>query len=225
MREELTRQRRERKQRQAKRDAGEHVSSVEVLAELMQLRQLCCDPRLLFEGYRGHGAKLDTIMELVASAMEGGEKALIFSQFTSFLDLIAQRLDEAGVAFYTITGQNAQEGTALELVNEFNGNDVPVFLVSLKAGGTGLNLTGASVVIHADPWWNAAAQQQATDRAHRIGQTRVVSVQKVIAKGTIEERILHLQEEKSKLADQVIGSSGISLASLSADELMDLLEG
>ena len=224
LREELTRQRRERKQRQAKRDAGEHVSSVEVLAELMQLRQLCCDPRLLFEDYRGHGAKLDTIMELVASAMEGGEKALIFSQFTSFLNLISQRLDEAGVAFYTITGQTPKKDR-VELVNEFNGNDVPVFLVSLKAGGTGLNLTGASVVIHADPWWNAAAQQQATDRAHRIGQTRVVSVQKVIAKGTIEERILHLQEEKSKLADQVIGSSGISLASLSADELMDLLEG
>ena len=224
LREELTRQRRERKQRQAKRDAGEHVSSVEVLAELMQLRQLCCDPRLLFEDYRGHGAKLDTIMELVASAMEGGEKALIFSQFTSFLDLIAQRLEEAGIAFYTITGQTPKKDR-VELVNEFNGNDVPVFLVSLKAGGTGLNLTGASVVIHADPWWNAAAQQQATDRAHRIGQTRVVSVQKVIAKGTIEERILHLQEEKSKLADQVIGSSGISLASLSADDLMDLLEG
>lgn len=224
LREELTRQRRERKQRQAKRDAGEHVSSVEVLAELMQLRQLCCDPRLLFEDYRGHGAKLDTIMELVASAMEGGEKALIFSQFTSFLDLIAQRLEEAGIAFYTITGQTPKKDR-VELVNEFNSNDVPVFLVSLKAGGTGLNLTGASVVIHADPWWNAAAQQQATDRAHRIGQTRVVSVQKVIAKGTIEERILHLQEEKSKLADQVIGSSGISLASLSADELMDLLEG
>ena len=224
LREELTRQRRERKQRQAKRDAGEHVSSVEVLAELMQLRQLCCDPRLLFEGYRGHGAKLDTIMELVASAMEGGEKTLIFSQFTSFLDLIAQRLDEAGIAFYTITGKTPKRDR-VELVNEFNGNDVPVFLVSLKAGGTGLNLTGASVVIHADPWWNAAAQQQATDRAHRIGQTRVVSVQKVIAKGTIEERILHLQEEKSKLADQVIGSSGISLASLSADELMNLLEG
>ena len=224
LREELTRQRRERKQRQAKRDAGEHVSSVEVLAELMQLRQLCCDPRLLFEDYRGHGAKLDTIMELVASAMEGGEKTLIFSQFTSFLDLIAKRLEEAGVAFYTITGKTPKK-ERVELVNEFNENDVPVFLVSLKAGGTGLNLTGASVVIHADPWWNAAAQQQATDRAHRIGQTRVVSVQKVIAKGTIEERILRLQEEKSKLADQVIGSSGISLTNLSADELMDLLEG
>lgn len=222
LREELTRQRRERKQRQAKRAAGEQVSSVEVLAELMRLRQLCCDPRLVFENYRGHGTKTDAIMELVSSAMDAGEKTLIFSQFTSFLDLIAQRLDESGVAYYTITGTTPKK-QRVDLVNEFNANDVPVFLVSLKAGGTGLNLTGASVVIHADPWWNAAAQQQATDRAHRIGQTHVVSVQKVIAKGTIEERILRLQEEKSKLADQVIGASGMSLASLSTDELIDLL--
>ena len=222
LREELTRQRRERKERQAKRAAGEQVSNVEVLAELMRLRQLCCDPRLVFENYRGHGAKLDAIMELVSSARDGGEKTLLFSQFTSFLELIAQRLDEAGVAYYTITGSTPKKDR-VDMVNEFNGNDVPVFLVSLKAGGTGLNLTGASVVIHADPWWNAAAQQQATDRAHRIGQTRVVSVQKVIAKGTIEERILHLQEEKSKLADQVIGAAGMSLASLSTDELIDLL--
>ena len=222
LREELTRQRRERKQRQAKRAAGEQVSSVEVLAELMRLRQLCCDPRLVFENYRGHGTKIDAIMELVSSAMDAGEKTLIFSQFTSFLDLLAQRLDESQVSYYTITGATPKK-ERVDLVNEFNANDVPVFLVSLKAGGTGLNLTGASVVIHADPWWNAAAQQQATDRAHRIGQTRVVSVQKVIAKGTIEECILHLQEEKSKLADQVISASGMSLANLSTEELLDLL--
>ncbi len=224
LREQLTRQRAERKQRQAKRASGEEVSTVEVLAELTKLRQLCCDPRLLFEDYRGHGAKLDTIMELVSSAMEGGEKTLVFSQFTSFLELIAEQLDDAGTPYYTITGSTPKK-TRVQLVDEFNKNDVPVFLVSLKAGGTGLNLTGASVVIHADPWWNAAAQQQATDRAHRIGQTRVVSVQKVIAKGTIEERILRLQEEKSKLADQVIGASGVSLASLSTDDLIELLEG
>ncbi len=224
LREQLTRQRAERKQRQAKRAKGEETSTVEVLAELTKLRQLCCDPRLVYEDYRGRGAKLGAIMELVASAMEGGEKTLIFSQFTSFLDLIAQELDGAGTPYYTITGSTPKKAR-VELVDAFNENDVPVFLVSLKAGGTGLNLTGASVVIHADPWWNAAAQQQATDRAHRIGQTRVVSVQKVIAKGTIEERIVRLQEEKSKLADQVIGASGISLASLSTDDLIELLEG
>ena len=224
LREQLTRQRAERKQRQAKRAQGEEVSTVEVLAELTKLRQLCCDPRLVYENYRGHGAKLDAIAEIIASAMDAGEKTLVFSQFTSFLDLIAQQLRTAGTRFYTITGSTPKK-QRVELVDAFNGDDVPVFLVSLKAGGTGLNLTGASVVIHADPWWNAAAQQQATDRAHRIGQKRVVSVQKVIAKGTIEERILRLQEEKSKLADQVIGASGISLASLSADDLIELLAG
>ena len=113
----------------------------------------------------------------------------------------------------------------LALVNAFNADDTPVFLVSLKAGGTGLNLTGASVVVHADPWWNAAAQNQATDRAHRIGQDKVVSVQKVIAKGTIEERIMRLQEAKSDLAEQIVGAGGVSLASLTREDLIDLLQG
>ncbi len=195
-----------------------------MLAELTKLRQLCCDPRLLYDDYRGHGAKLDAIMQLVESARAGGEKALVFSQFTSFLSLIAERLDAAGVPYCAITGATPKK-RRLELVNAFNEDDTPVFLVSLKAGGTGLNLTGASVVIHADPWWNAAAQDQATDRAHRIGQTKVVSVQKVIAKGTVEERIMRLQEAKSELADRIVAASGISLASLSRDDLIDLLQG
>ena len=114
---------------------------------------------------------------------------------------------------------------ALELVDAFNADDTPAFLVSLKAGGTGLNLTGASVVVHADPWWNAAAQNQATDRAHRIGQTKVVSVHQVIAEGTIEERILRLQDAKSELADRLVAGGGVSLASLSKEELADLLQG
>lgn len=197
---------------------------VEILAELTKLRQLCCDPRLLYENYAGHAAKLDAIAELVDSAMDAGEKTLVFSQFTSFLALIADQLDARGVPYFTITGATPKK-RRLELVNAFNADDTPVFLVSLKAGGTGLNLTGASVVVHADPWWNAAAQNQATDRAHRIGQTQMVSVHKVIAKGTIEERILHLQDAKNELADQVIGGGGVSLASLSQEELLDLLEG
>lgn len=196
---------------------------VETLAELTKLRQLCCDPHLLYENYTGHAAKLDTIMELVESAMDAGSKTLVFSQFTSFLALIADKLDKHGISYFTITGATPKK-QRLELVNEFNADDTPVFLVSLKAGGTGLNLTGASVVVHADPWWNAAAQNQATDRAHRIGQTQVVSVHRVIAKGTIEERIVHLQEAKSELADQIIGASGISLSSLSKNDLIDLLQ-
>lgn len=197
---------------------------VEILAELTKLRQLCCDPRLLYENYAGHAAKLDAIAELVESAMDAGEKTLVFSQFTSFLQLIAEALDARGVPYFTITGATPKK-QRLELVNAFNADDTPVFLVSLKAGGTGLNLTGASVVVHADPWWNAAAQNQATDRAHRIGQTQVVSVHKVIAKDTVEERILRLQDAKTDLADQVIGTGGVSLATLSQEELLDLLEG
>ena len=135
-----------------------------------------------------------------------------------------RRLSAAGVAYYTITGATPKQ-KRLALVNSFNEDETPVFLVSLKAGGTGLNLTGASVVVHADPWWNAAAQDQATDRAHRIGQTRVVSVQRVIAKDTIEERIVRLQQAKSELASQVVGASGVSLANLTRDDLIDLLQG
>lgn len=198
------------------------MSSVEVLAELTKLRQICCDPHLLYENYKGGAAKLDAIVELVLSAIDAGEKILVFSQFTSFLELIAKRLGAVQVNYYTITGATPKQ-KRVALVNKFNVDDTPVFLISLKAGGTGLNLTGASVVIHADPWWNAAAQNQATDRAHRIGQTRVVSVQRVIAKGTIEERIMRLQVAKSELAEQVIGASGVSLSSLSTEDLIDLL--
>ena len=227
LREELTRQKSDKAAKDGGRKSGMsnaefNKSKVQILAELTRLRQLCCDPRLLYENYKGPAAKLDAICDLVDSAMGGGEKALVFSQFTSFLSLIADKLDAAGVRYFTITGATPKE-ERLELVNRFNADDTPVFLISLKAGGTGLNLTGASVVIHADPWWNAAAQDQATDRAHRIGQTHVVSVERVIAKGTIEERILALQEAKSDLADQVVGASGVSLASLSRDDLVDLL--
>ncbi|WP_080797033.1 DEAD/DEAH box helicase [Arabiibacter massiliensis] len=216
LREELT------AQRKNKNDRSFDQRKVEVLAELTKLRQLCCDPRLLYENYDGPAAKLDAIMELVGSARDAGEKTLVFSQFTSFLDRIAERLDAAGAGYYTITGATPKK-RRLALVNAFNADGTPVFLVSLKAGGTGLNLTGASVVIHADPWWNAAAQNQATDRAHRIGQDKVVSVQKVIAQGTIEERIVRLQQAKSELAEQIIGAGGISLASLSREDLIDLL--
>ncbi len=224
LREELTEQRTLRKQRAAARAAGKPVSNVEVLAEITRLRQLCCDPRLVYEDYHGPSAKLDAIVDLVSSAVEGGEKTLVFSQFTSFLDLIAERLRQAGIEHYTITGSTPKK-ERVRLVDAFNEDDTPAFLVSLKAGGTGLNLTGASVVIHADPWWNAAAQSQATDRAHRIGQTRVVSVEKVVAKGTIEERIVRLQQTKSELAEQVVGAGGVSLASLDAEDLYELLQG
>ncbi len=195
-----------------------------VLAELMKLRELCCDPGLLFSDYEGGSAKLDAIVELVDTALDSGAKMLVFSQFTGYLDLIAEKLERKGIAFYTITGSTPKH-QRVELVNDFNEDDTPVFLVSLKAGGTGLNLIGASVVVHADPWWNSAAENQATDRAHRIGQTRDVMVYKVIAKDTVEERILDLQQAKSELADKLVGESGGSLSSLTRDDLVKLLEG
>ncbi|MGN0038148.1 MAG: SNF2-related protein [Coriobacteriales bacterium] len=193
-----------------------------ILAALTRLRQICCDPRLIYSDYKHAGAKMGTICELIASAIDSGQKVLVFSQFTSFLDLIAAELAARGWEHYTITGATPKK-ERVKLVERFNADEVPVFLISLKAGGTGLNLVGASVVIHADPWWNAAAQNQATDRAHRIGQTRDVSVFKVIADGTIEERILELQEAKSNLADAVLSADSTSLASLSREELISLL--
>ncbi len=227
LRAELLEQKRSGKGRGAARGVraggGEQINKVEVLAELTRLRQICCDPALLYENYRGPAAKLDAILELVAQAREAGRKVLVFSQFTSYLSRIAYALDVQEVGYYTITGSTPKQ-KRLELVNAFNADDTPVFLVSLKAGGTGLNLIGASVVIHADPWWNAAAQNQATDRAHRIGQERDVTVYRVIAKGSIEERILRLQEAKTELADQIIGSSGsVSLSALTREDLIDLL--
>ena len=148
---------------------------------------------------------------------------LVFSQFTSFLALIADRLRREHVAYYELTGKTPKE-QRVRLVDTFNADDTPVFLISLKAGGTGLNLTGAQVVIHADPWWNLAAEDQATDRAHRIGQQNDVTVYKVICKGTIEERILALQAAKADLADAVVGTGGGGgLGSLDRQDLLELL--
>ena len=198
---------------------------MQVLAELTRLRQLCCDPRLVYEDYDGGSCKLDTIMQLVSQAIDARQKVLVFSQFTSYLALVSERLEAADVAFYTITGATPKQ-RRVELVDAFNADDTPVFLVSLRAGGTGLNLVGASVVIHADPWWNVAVQDQATDRAHRIGQTRDVAVYKVIAAHTIEERILLLQESKSDLAEQFVGAGGgpTSLSALRREDLIQLLQ-
>ncbi len=196
---------------------------LQILAELTKLRQICCDPALAFDDYRGGSAKLDTCMELVASALDGGHQLLLFSQFTSMLDLIAARLDAEKVGYFTLTGATSKEQRQ-RLVARFQAGERPVFLISLKAGGVGLNLTAADIVIHYDPWWNVAAEDQATDRTHRIGQMREVSVFKLIAKDTIEEKIVQMQEAKRALADAVIGGEGISSTSLTRDDLLALLE-
>ena len=198
-------------------------TKLQVLTELTRLRQLCCDPRLVYEDYKGGSCKIDTIWELISASVDSGAKVLVFSQFTSFLALIAERLRREHVAYYELTGSTPKE-QRVRMVDTFNSDDTPAFLISLKAGGTGLNLTGAQVVIHADPWWNLAAEDQATDRAHRIGQTSDVTVYKVICKGTIEERILALQEAKADLADSVVGTGGGGgLGSLDRKDLLELL--
>ncbi|MGN1413274.1 MAG: SNF2 helicase associated domain-containing protein [Anaerovoracaceae bacterium] len=199
-------------------------SKITVLSQLTRLRQICCDPSLVYEGYRGPAAKVDLCMEMVESGMEGGHKMLLFSQFTSMLEILETRLQNAGIAYYKLTGATPKE-ERIRLVEAFNreGSQVPVFLISLKAGGTGLNLTAADMVLHFDPWWNLAAQNQATDRAHRIGQRNVVNVYKLIAKDTIEENILRLQERKAQLADQVLSGEGISTGSFSREELLEIL--
>ena len=194
-----------------------------VLAELTKLRQICCDPSLCLEGYKGGAAKTDACLELISSAMDGGHRMLVFSQFTSMLHILQEKLDLANIPYFVITGATPKE-KRLTLVKEFNTGKTPVFLISLKAGGVGLNLTGADVVIHFDPWWNLAVQNQATDRAHRIGQTKKVTVYQLIAKGTIEEKIQSLQEKKKDLAEQVIGGEAQNLGSLSKEELLELLE-
>ena len=174
-----------------------------MLAGLTRLRQLCCDPALCLDGYAGGSGKLEQCMELVRNAVQAGHEILLFSQFTTMLDILKARLEGEGITTFTLKGDTPKE-ERMELVQRFNAGEADVFLISLKAGGTGLNLTGADVVIHYDPWWNTAAQNQATDRAYRIGQTQSVQVYKLITADSIEERILHLQEEKAQLSDAVL---------------------
>lgn len=197
-------------------------SKIQILALLTRIRQICCDPSLLFEDYQEASAKREACLDLIRSAMDGGHRILVFSQFTSMLALLEKDLTDAGIEWYTITGATPKQ-ERVDLVRRFNEGDIPVFLISLKAGGTGLNLTGADTVIHYDPWWNVAAQNQATDRAHRIGQTRTVCVYKLIGKDTIEEKILKLQQDKQDLADEILSGESRSISAMSREELMALL--
>lgn len=203
-------------------DGAYSSDKLQVLAGLTRLRQICCDPSLCYENYRGGSAKLDTCIDLVKNGVQGGHKILLFSQFTSMLTIIEKRLKEEDIRFYTLTGSTSKE-ERLQMVEAFHSDDVPVFLISLKAGGTGLNLTAADMVIHYDPWWNVAAQNQATDRAHRIGQEKQVSVFKLITKGTIEENIMMLQESKKNLADQIIAEGTLSFGSLTRGDILQML--
>lgn len=195
---------------------------IQMLAELTRLRQLCCDPSMVYQNYQGESAKLLMCMDLIKNAIDSGHRILLFSQFTSMLAILQERMQKEGIPFLTLTGATPKERRA-ELVDSFQRGEASVFCISLKAGGTGLNLTAADIVIHYDPWWNVAVQNQATDRAHRIGQKNPVTVYKLIAKSTIEEKILRLQEKKSELAEQLLGHEGFEGVKFTKEEMLKLL--
>ena len=208
----------------AKAEGGfaDQKDRIAMLAGLTRLRQLCCDPRLCVEEYTGGSGKLDQCLELIEEMLAGGHRVLLFSQFTTMLEILAKELKEKGVTTFSLTG-DTDKRERMDMVERFNEGGAQVFLISLKAGGTGLNLTGADVVIHYDPWWNTSAQNQATDRAYRIGQKRGAQVIKLIAGDTIEARILKLQQHKAELSDGVL-AGGENLFSMDAQELGKLLK-
>jgi SNF2 family DNA or RNA helicase len=211
-----------RSQLSSKLKDGMHGGNkVIVLAMLTRLRQLCCDPSLCYEDYNGSSAKLELCIELIESSVQSGHKVLLFSQFTSMLSVIEKQLKKREISYYVLKGSTPKEERAT-LTSRFNTDDTNVFLISLKAGGTGINLTGADIVIHYDPWWNVSAQNQATDRAHRIGQKNSVQVYKLIAKDTIEEKIIKLQSDKLKLANSVISEGDGIISKMTTEEIMEL---
>ncbi|WP_415840514.1 DEAD/DEAH box helicase, partial [Roseateles saccharophilus] len=200
-------------------------SQIQVLDALLKLRQACCDPRLVkgvpAAAKARASAKLVLLMELLAELLAEGRRVLVFSQFTSMLTLIEAELAAAGLSWTKLTGQTQKRDTVIE---RFTSGAVPLFLISLKAGGTGLNLPQADVVIHYDPWWNPAVEAQATGRAHRIGQTRQVLVYRLVAEGTIEERMLALQARKAALAQGLLeGAVAREQPLFTEDDLAELL--
>jgi hypothetical protein len=203
---------------------GVDRSQIMILDALLKLRQVCCDPRLLSlesaQQIKEH-AKLDFLMDMLPELLAEGHRVLLFSQFTSMLDLIVEALNAAAIPHVKLTGQTQDRES---VVKRFQSGEVPLFLISLKAGGVGLNLTAADTVIHFDPWWNPATEDQATDRAHRIGQTKPVFVYKLIAAGSIEERIVALQEKKSALAAALLSGDTTADVKFSADDLTNLLQ-
>lgn len=200
---------------------GDRSDKFFILEEITRLRQAACSPSLLDKQFSNQSAKLRRFIELVKELKEAGHRALVFSQFTSFLDLVQHALDEEEINFLRLDGSTPAKKRP-QLVKNFQEGQDTVFLISLKAGGFGLNLTAANYVIHLDPWWNPAVEDQATDRAHRIGQEKAVTVYRLISEGTIEEKILKLHETKRELADFMLGSQSSS-AKMSADDLLRLL--
>ncbi|MFC4402485.1 SNF2 helicase associated domain-containing protein [Gracilibacillus xinjiangensis] len=195
---------------------------IKILAGLTRLRQICCHPALFVDGYKGSSAKLEQLKQMVEESRQSGRRILIFSQFTKMLQLIGKELAYQGLPFFYLDGQTPSE-ERVELCDRFNEGERDLFLISLKAGGTGLNLTGADTVILYDLWWNPAVEEQAADRAHRIGQTKAVEVIKLIARGTIEEKINQLQEKKRDLVEEIIGTKENASGKLTEEDIKEIL--
>ena len=216
---------------QARKNAMEEIkengiekSQIKILALLTRLRQICCHPGLFIENYKGGSGKLNQCIEIVKDAIQSGHKILLFSGYTAMFEIIEKELKKEEIEYLKLTGQT-KVSDRINLVDEFNNNpDKKLFLISLKAGGTGLNLIGADMVIHYDPWWNLSAENQATDRTYRIGQKRNVQVYKLITKNSIEEKIYDLQKRKEALIDNMISTNQTFISKLSKEDIMNLFE-
>ena len=194
---------------------------LKILAELTKLRQICCHPALFIEGYSGGSGKLALALETVQMTLESGHRLLLFSQFTSMLSIVMNELNAADMSYFYLDGATSA-ADRIDMANRFNRGERDLFLISLKAGGTGLNLTGADVVIHYDPWWNPAVMDQASDRAHRFGQMQTVQVFNLVTRDTIEQKIMDLHDRKKSLVDSVISEGGQFLNLMSEAEIMEL---
>lgn len=201
---------------------GFQKSRIKILAGITRLRQLCCHPGLFMEDYTGSSAKFEQLLEIIAEAREAGRRPLIFSQFTEMLALIKRELAEQGVSYFYLDGQTPS-AERVELCSRFNAGERDLFLASLKAGGTGLNLTGADTVILYDLWWNPAVEQQAADRAHRIGQKQVVQVIRLVAQGTVEDKMYEIQQRKKNLIEEVIRPGEEAISALTEQDIRDIL--
>lgn len=202
----------------------EYDNKIEILACLTRLRQICVDPGMYIENYGGGSGKVSLAMELINDYLNEGHRILLFSQFTTIFSKIEVELKKRKIKYYQLTGKTSAEDRVM-MATDFNENDdTKVFLISLKAGGTGLNLVGADIVIHLDPWWNVAAENQATDRAHRIGQTKVVQVIKLISEDSIEQKVIELQERKKEIVKMIVADDDSNIRKLSKDDINFLLD-
>ena len=201
---------------------GYEKSQIKILAALTRLRQICCHPGLFIEDYKGGSSKLEQCIEIIEDGVMAGHKILLFSSYTSMFDILEKELNKRDIKYFKLTGSTKVD-ERIELVDEFNQNsEIGVFLISLKAGGTGLNLIGADMVIHYDPWWNISAENQATDRAYRIGQKNNVQVYKLITKDSIEEKIYEMQQRKAELTDNMLNTQTTFINKFSKEDIMNL---